>query len=438
MPLPEEEMNKIEATLPPAGGEDTTEETAPKPVMTAKEALERIRAGQRLENVRVERLTFKGEFPQPVRLKRVVLVQPRFDGAVFRGEVALQGCTVERPQFERPSEFQQDLNLSGSTLIRMQLTRATVRGKLHCDNVTCRGRFLLKDCRLEGGTRFWEARFNGWAELHKCTFTSEADFRSFHAEEGFIAKDCHFAGDVLFRGSTVSKKFEATGSCFEGLLDFSKAKLHDYVYLEGIQQGEKQRFAFTNTLGERLRVRTEQLVGRIASEEDRDYGGAMHEYAFLKRAFESLHRFDQEDWAYYRFKVNNRRCCGRSWWRPWTKLLQFLDWLILDLGCGYCTDPFRAVRTAALIILGFAVIYIVGIDQFYLEEAKMPFAGTHADWGNRVAIGLFKSVAVFISGVSGVGDMARGWMNVPLIVESLLGTLLWGLFIVSFSRKVIR
>ena len=68
----------------------------------------------------------------------------------------------------------------------------------------------------------------------------------------------------------------------------------------------------------------------------------------------------------------------------------------------------------------------------------MPFAGPPTAWDNRVAVGLFKSVAVFISGVSGVGDMAHGWMNVPLIVESLLGTLLWGLFIVAFSRKVIR
>src|SRR5262249_17348587 len=160
-----------------------------------------------------------------------------------------------------------------------------------------------------------------------------------------------FGGDVLLRGATVSKKFDASGSRFEGLLDLSKAKLHDYVYLETIEQGEKQRFAFTNTLGERIRVRTAQLVGRLRSEEQRDYDGAMHEYAFRKRAFESLHRFDQEDWAYYRFKVNQRRCCGRSWLRPWTKFFQFLDWLVLDVGCGYCTDPFRAVRTAALLIL---------------------------------------------------------------------------------------
>jgi hypothetical protein len=57
---------------------------------------------------------------------------------------------------------------------------------------------------------------------------------------------------------------------------------------------------------------------------------------------------------------------------------------------------------------------------------------------NRVMVGLLTSVSVFTSGIGGIREMARGWMNVPLLVESLLGTLLWGLFIVAFSRKVIR
>src|SRR5262249_31587322 len=127
------------------------------------------------------------------------------------------------------------------------------------------------------------------------------------------------------------------------------------------------------------------------------------------------------------------------WLRPWTKFFQFLDWLGLDVGCGYCTDPFRAVRTAALLILVFAVIYIVGIQSLYLDEpTKTPFGGPATQWDKRNAMGVFKSVDGFISGVSGINEMAHGWMNVPLIVESLLGTLLWGLFIVAFSRKVIR
>jgi hypothetical protein len=430
-------MNQIDAALPPEA-EEPVAEPAPRATLSAAEALARIRAGEPLENVRVVGLVFRGDFPLPVRLKGVVLVQPRFDGATFQGDVMLHGCTLDRPGFKRPTEIIQNLALTGSTLVRAQVLRLTVRGKVCCDNVTCRGRLLVRDCTFEGGTRFWDARFAGWAEFHDCTFATEADFRSFHAEEGFILKQCRFGGDVLFRGATVCKKFDATGSRFEGLVDLSKAKLHDYVYLEGIEQGEKQRFAFSNALGERLRIRTAQLVGRLRSEEQRDYDAAMHEYAFLKRAFESLHRFDQEDWAYYRFKVNQRRCCGRSWARPWTKLFQFLDWLVLDLGCGYCTDPFRAVRTAALLILVFAVIYMAGIDSLHLEEPKTPFGGPATQWDNRIAMGLFKSVAVFISGVSGINEMAHGWMNAPLLIESVLGTLLWGLFIVAFSRKVIR
>src|SRR5262249_58594388 len=98
---------------------------------------------------------------------------------------------------------------------------------------------------------------------------------------------------------------------FEGLLDLSKAKLHDYVYLENIEQGPKQRFAFANTVGDRIRLRIAQLQGRVASEEAGDHEGAMHEYAFLKRAFENLHRYDEEDWAFYRFKVNQRRARDR-------------------------------------------------------------------------------------------------------------------------------
>jgi hypothetical protein len=57
---------------------------------------------------------------------------------------------------------------------------------------------------------------------------------------------------------------------------------------------------------------------------------------------------------------------------------------------------------------------------------------------NWVMIGLLTSVSVFTSGFGSLRDAAQGWMNIPMIVESLLGTLIWGLFIVAFSRKVIR
>ena len=99
------------------------------------------------------------------------------------------------------------------------------------------------------------------------------------------------------------------------------------------------QFAFTNALAERILVRPEQLDGRLASEQAGDHAQAMQEYGLLKRVFEGLHRYEQEDWAFYRFKVNQRLSKPRSWRRPWSKLAQFGDWLLLDRGCGYGTSP---------------------------------------------------------------------------------------------------
>ena len=92
---------------------------------------------------------------------------------------------------------------------------------------------------------------------------------------------------------------------------------------------------------------------------------------------------------------------------------------------------------AAAIVLGFAVLYAVNVDLFYTD--KLPFKDSPKDgFNNSVMIGFITSVAVFTSGMGGIREIAQGWMNVPVMVESIMGTLLFGLFIVAFSRKVIR
>ena len=410
----------------------------PRAALAAGEALERLRGGQALENVRVENLRFKGDFPQGVRLKNCHLVRPNFDGATFGGKAVFQHCTLERPHFHRENVFAQDFVLSHATVVGAQVARVTVRGVFNCEGLRTRGSFDVFRARFEGPVRFWDAEFAGWVNFKHCEFAADGDFRSLRAQQGFVVRQCKFAGTVLFRGAAVALKLDLTGSRFEGLLDLSRAKLNDYVYLEEIEQGDRQRFAFANTLGERVLVRPHQLHDRMASELAGDHAGAMHEYAFLKQAYGALHRYEMEDWAFYRFKVNQRRACPRSWLRPWTKLAQACDWLFLDLGCGYCTSPSRAVRSALLIMLAFGLVYMAGVEQLNTEQAKLPFAEPVDSPANRVMVGLLTSVSVFTSGIGGIREMARGWMNVPLLVESLLGTLLWGLFIVAFSRKVIR
>jgi hypothetical protein len=409
------------------------------PTMEPAEALSRIRAGRPLRDVRVEKLVLSGEFTQTVRFENCLLVKPRFDGCVFQAEVSFKQCTLDRPHFARQNVFQSDFLLRHSTVLSSQITRIEVHGTFSLEHSQFRGTFGVLNSRFHGLVKLWEATFHAWFNVKKCTFAGDADFRALHAHKGITIDHCRFEKSAAFRGMSVALKCDLGDSWFEELVDFSRAKLNDYTYLEGIHQGPRQRFAFANIIGERILIRPDQLVGRLDSEETGKHDQAMHEYAFFKRVFSNLHRYEQEDWAFYRFKVNQRRSKPRSWKQPWTRCTQFADWLLLDLGCGYGANPMRAVRAALIIMLGFGLIYMAGIDNFYIDQAKLPFPDqAPTSWANRIMIGTLTSVSVFTAGVGGIREMAQSWMNVPLIIESMLGTLLWGLFIVAFSRKVIR
>jgi len=408
----------------------------PRAELTGGQVLEMIAKGQTVANAKISRLKLKGTIPNNIKFANCVLIKPDFDGATFEGQVEFFHCTIDRPHFNRSNEFKKDLNLGNCTLLKATFRGVTVGGTLKMMNAVVKGKAQFSNCTF-GKVFMWETHLDGWVDWKGCTFVGECDMRSVHYDQGLVFNKSHFQGDFLLRGATVAKKLEFGNSKFEQLLDLSKAKLHDFVYMENIEQGEHMRFAFWNALAERVLVKPEQIEGRLASEGKSDCGVAMQEYGLLKRAFESQHRYDYEDWAFYRFKVNQRRGCGRSWRRPWTKVSQFFNWLLLDLGCGYGTNPMRAVVASLVIIVAFGLIYMTDVNAISTE--KLPFPSEDKDsTGNTIMIGLLTSVSVFTSGMAGIRDLATGWMNVPLIIESLLGTFLFGLFIVAFSRKVIR
>jgi len=428
MSEPEQAMD-----APEVQAEDTTPS---KSEMTAEAALAILREGKPVENARIKGLKFRGAFDKPVRFRNCTLVRASFDKASFAEDVSFIGCALDRVAFNRDAVFEKSFDISHSVLNKMNFSRVTIRGEFNATRAEFKGKVGFTNCAFEKNVLFWEAKIHCWSDFKNCAFKGEADFRSLHAAEGFVLTKCTFHENFLFRGSNVEKKFQADGCRFEKLLDLSKAKLHDCCYLEGIIAGPGQRFAFLNAIAKLILVKPDQVEGRLASEECGDFATAMQEYGLLKKCYQEQHRFDQEDWAFYRFKVNHRRAKGWTWGRPWTLWRHFGDWLFLDIGCGYGTNPLRAVRMALIIILAFAVLYGVNVESFYTE--KMPFPGEKTDPENRVMIGLITSVSVFTSGMGGIRELAQGWMNVPVMVESIMGTLLFGLFIVAFSRKVIR
>ena len=396
-----------------------------------------MREGKPVVNARIGGLKFVGEVAFPIELRGCQLVRPEFRGVTFREPVTIVGCTIDRAQFNRKSAFLQSVKFDGSVFHKTIVRNATFHGSFSAAHAEFRGKAAFHDCIFHDKVHFWEAKFLAWIDFQRCVFHAEADFRSIHAEQGFVLTKSTFHGDFLFRGANVEKKFSADGSRFEALLDLSKAKLHDFAYLEEIECGPAMRFAFLNAVAERVRVLPRQVEGRLASEAAGRHEDAMQEYGLLKTCYSNLHRFDHEDWAFYRFKVAQRRATKVTWKRPWTVWRTPAEWLFLDVGCGYGTDPVRAVRMAAVIVFGFALLYGLNADMFYAE--KLPFPNSDKDgFANSAMIGLTTSVSIFTSGMGGIREVAKGWMNVPVMVESVMGTLLFGLFIVAFSRKVIR
>lgn len=406
--------------------------------MSAYEALTLLREGKTISNVRIVGLKLKEEFVEKVEFKKCTLIRLGVEKATFEKGLHFFGCTIVRGKFNRRVECRQELQFSGSTLKRCTMAHLNVGGVTRFDGAEFVGAFRISDSRFGGRVRLWNARFGDWVEWRRCEFLDQADMRSFHAEQGVQYEECHFHEDALFRGVTVAKRFDFGNSHFEKLLDLSRSKLHDFVYVEGIVQGEAQQFAFANALADRILVTPTQLDGRLHSEATGDHAVAMQEFGLLKRMYENLHRYEEEDWAFYRFKINQRQAKPRCWARPWTKLMQACDYVFLDWGCGYGTNPFRAVGSAVMIMLIFTLIYAAGIHQFTVEQAPLSEQSFDSPL-NRSLYGLVTSVSVFTAGFTGDHlNTAHGWMLLPLAVEALMGTLLWGLFIVAFSRKVIR
>ncbi|MDB5386759.1 MAG: hypothetical protein JWM11_2405 [Planctomycetaceae bacterium] len=430
-------MSCMSETNHQTDGTQVQQDVVARQPMTPEQAWERLQKGQPIENAKIERLLFRGELAQPVRMKNCLLIRPTFDHATFKHDVNLNNCVLDRPIFRQTTHFEQGLNVSSSTFNQALILDVHVTGVFNAGNCVGTGSLQFVRCRFDGLARFWDSHFRSWASFKECMFHDDADFRSVQCDQGLKLTECHFHRGLLLRGATIEKKLEPERSQVDGIFDLSKAKLHDFAYLEGVVAGPKQTWAFLNAVAERILIQPEQLEGRLSSEQNRDYTAAMQEYGLLKKSYENLHRYDQEDWAFYRFKINQRRGVGRSWKKPWTKFNQFCNWLLLDLGCGYGTNPRRAILTAFVIIGLFASVYMYEIQLLHIEKLPFPELPLTA-WQNRLLISLMASVTVFTSGLSGIRDMAQGWMNIPLLIESLLGTLLWGLFIVAFSRKVIR
>ena len=404
-------------------------------VLTPGEAIRRLERGEALRRVRVNGLRLTGSADLRIRITNSVLTRVRLAGT-FGQRVAIQTSVLEHGRLDPGAVFEHGLSLKGSTLREFHVHAVTIREPFDLSAVHAAGELAIKGATFDS-VRAWNADFGGWVRFELCRFVGVLDLRSIDAHEGMWLTDCVMEGDVLFRGAAIGGRLDLGGTRVLGHVDLSRAKLRDYVYLEEMQQGEGQTFSFVNIVADKLLVTPAQVTGRLRSERQGEQATAATEFGLLRANYQAMHRHDEEDWAYRHYKQCRRRMQVRGWRHPRTTVAQFLDWLFLDLGCGYATSPGRTVRSALVLVLGFALVYALGTGGFDASTPLAVSAGADAD--ERLMFGVVTSAALFTGGLSlDLVDGASGWLRVVMLVEALLGLLLWGLFVVTFSRRVIR
>ena len=415
------------------------EESIPSdyPELSEREAIDLLKNGQVIEKCFIRHLSLSGEFPKAIQLKQVYIKHLNISQFTSQLNFNLASCHLRRVIIDE-ALFKDTLSAKNCHFHFLHLKNSRFDKNFNAQASKFSSKVVIQNTTFTGKIRFWEAEFKDWFNAIECQFKGKADFRSAFFEAGFTVSKSHFHDDFMFRGTHLALKWEGEEARFEKLIDFSKAKLGDFVYLEDLIQGEAQQWAFWNTVSERILVRPDQVEGRMKSEEEGEHYKAMREYAVLKRSFEYENQYSYDDWAFYRFKVNERKARAETDHSLIRKVMNVADWLLLDWGCGYGTHPIRAIRTALVMIVLFAVIYVFGFEYLHQVD-NVPFPDLQPSaLLNQIAVSLFVSLAAFTSGFGDLRDVAIGWMNIPIMLEALLGTLMWGLFIVAFGRKVIR
>ncbi len=383
-----------------------------------------------------------------VEIVKSTLTRANLKGGVFEKAVIFRNCVIENLDIQRAT-FRKGITFEACEF-RSPVTTFkgfTCEGDFRIRDCTVSGKLLIANARIAGTLDAWDATFTGWVDFRNVNFGGVADFRSIDSDEGFVFTSCTFEKSALFRGASIAKKFAFVRDCkLAGCLDLQKARLHGYCYFDELIFGDEATISVWNCTPNALLIKARQIEGRLQPLKDGDHAKAAEEYGVLKNNYQRLNWLDDEDWAYYHFKREQR--LARHGQRG--RLSRFFEYMIFDLACAYGTSPLRVLGTAAIIITFFALVYtglLLGIpgDAADMQTAirdghpGLPvyeiFGATPVD---KVLSAFIHATSAFVSGFDGVDKNVEGWPSILLTIEGLLGMLVLGLFIVAFSRKVVR
>lgn len=498
----EEEEAAPSAQEPGAAAETSdhatrTELTRGKTVLDNAKALQMLQKGEKLNGYYINNLSLAGvTFAKAVVLTECVLENFDASNAQFNGNVDFEGSYFIEKAIFKASIFAGDAKFSKATFLdgadfaktefqgeskfhttafqRFVSFNRTKFGKKvvfsYCtfatgakfnaseflgaasfNNLHCGHRFEMSECKFEDTTTFSNAEFSEVTDFSDTVFKQVAKFIGTVFAKNVSFKSVNFQNDCIFQSATVDGDLLFNFAKFNGLINLQSLSAEHNVNFKEAKMSDTASFQVRDAYFGRLFITIEQLHGHLhshrltvtdPSKALEHYRVAREEYGLLKNNFREINEYDEEDWAYLWEKRTARKNA------PVAK--RFLEWLVLDIPCGYGTKTVNIFPTLFALFFVFAVVYymfgseFVGGIQTALNPPTTTVSAPDAASTAQFPLKLEEAIQVSFCTLTNlsIGDIkpAQGsLMNYVLMFESFLGFLLMNVVvIVTFSRKVSR
>ncbi len=420
--------------------------------ISSQEAKDKLKAGEELSGFHIERLTYsKNEIDFPIHIVDCTIGTLDLNHAIVKEDITIRRCRIDmcvlseasfhkkfdfkkssvgRGRFQRV-EFQGNANFSETVLAYTSFHQSTFGQKSDFSRSTFVGDGTFSEVTFHDYTKFIYGQFKDRGIFNRCNFLERADFKHIVVNKDMEMNNATFRSGLFLMGAVIHLSLSMSGCEFHGRTDLSSLTVGRSLSLLDVTVGKDQGFRFLNANANPIVFQRDVVEGHVWPESEGDYAGAAREYGFLRTAFEHINRFDDEDWAYYQFKRNERRG------RPMTS--NPIDWtiragnfLFLDVGCGYGTKPFRTLGVMGVLMAFFALCYFIG----GLPVPNGVTYGLSSPLFNQVVHSMYGSLLAFSGSLADV--KLNGLLRLLGMIEYLFGVVFMGLFIVAFSRKVIR
>jgi len=381
------------------GGADFVEATFKKYTVFEKATFKEI--------VHFTKATFEDHFNfEKATFKKNVL----FKETTFKEWTDFEGVFFERGANFNNAIFEQSAIFEGANLTGgIDFIGTTFEGGANFNNAIF-SVGMFEGAIFKGCASFKEATFTEDAYFFGVTFEGDVDLRMKSLAKGVDLREIR-----VLSGSKLSLRVNNN----IGIISFKRACLES-AYLD-IELEKSILIDFTDTLLKNTKIIKRQIEDHILQEKKKEFSTAQEIYLLLKNNFQSIGRYEDENWAFKREKDMERKCnCHFKTLHRWIWSC-FLNGIF-----GYGIQPFKVIMSAILIITLFAFFFMTsGISNVGIEQIT----------SNNFFDCIYFSTITFTT--LGYGDFRplEGLGRILAGSEAFIGAFMMALFVYTFARR---